>query len=483
VSIFERILRQSSLYSVSLVVGKLSSVILLPLYTHYLSPASYGILDLLSSAQLFFELLVTIRLSDGMLYFYAKAPAGEPRKRHAVVSTALWSAFAFTVVTLLVAGLFANPIAYLIFHARGYETLVRIAFFGVACLPVSEIGLSWLRATDSPVAYAVISIARLLVNAGFCVIFLAVYGMGPAGVLWATALGAFFPSFALAIWLIWKNGLLLDWKLLWQQFQYAAPLCLSGLGLTFIHYGDRFFLERAVSLTELGLYSLAYKIGMLVSFVMTPFNLYWNAQMFHVVRGEEGDRIFTRLFTYLALVLSLTGMGVSLMAPLALHFLATPAFMDAALLVPVVALAYVIRGLGDQLRSIFSLYKRTGQTSIVTGFGVVVCMIFYSWWIPKWGVSGALAATVAAFATMFTAAFVLSRRVKRFDFEWRRLAILGGANVAVVTLDLFFAPTALWPRSAFGALLMMVWCGLLLAAGFFSPGEKEWLRYRVKVWA
>lgn len=478
-SIFERILRQSALYSVALVAARISSVVLLPVFTRYLTPASYGVLDLLSSAQLFFEMLVTMRLSEGVLYFFAKA--GNLRDKQLVISTAFWGGLTFGAVTLVLGILFADPVAHLIFGGPGYTKLVRIAFLGVICLPISEIGLSYLRAINSPVAYAVVSIGRLVITIVFCVVLLTVYHMGPEGVLWSTAIGAFAPTVFLAVMLAWRNGLRLSLGGFWMQIKYSAPLCLSGFAITFIHYGDRFFLERAVSLSQLGLYSLAYKIGMLVSFIMTPFSLYWSAQMFHIVRGAEGDRVFVRLFTYLTLILSAAGLMVSLFAPLALRVLSTPAFQSAAVLVPFVAFAYVLRGMGDQLRSIFNLYKRTGQTSITTGAGVLTCLACYSFWIPKWGVYGALAATIAGFLVMAVANYFLTRRIKHFYFEWRRLITLLLVNVAMIAIFLAMAPTSLWLRTGFGALLMLVWILVLYMVGFFSPDEIAWLRRRVRI--
>ena len=40
------------------------------------------------------------------------------------------------------------------------------------------------------------------------------------------------------------------------------PIGLGGVAMLVIHYGDRFFLQRSASLADVGIYSLAYKLGM-----------------------------------------------------------------------------------------------------------------------------------------------------------------------------------------------------------------------------
>ena len=56
-----------------------------------------------------------------------------------------------------------------------------------------------------------------------------------------------------------------------------------------LHFGDRVFLRGAVSLADLGLYGLAYKLGMVVLYLSTPFFTYWNAQMVGIVRRPAGS--------------------------------------------------------------------------------------------------------------------------------------------------------------------------------------------------
>jgi len=474
VSIFEQILRKSAIYTVALIAGKVASIVLLPLYTRYLTTADYGILDLLSSAQMFFELLVGVRLADGLLYYHAKAQYEEPGAEKAVVSSALHGAILFGAATAAAGVLGPDAVSRMIFRTEAHAGLIRIICFGIAVLPLAEVGMGYLRALDNALHYTAVSVMRLVVTGVLAAVFLAVYGMGVKGVLWAAALGTAVQAAWVGLVAAWKCGLRFSPYWLWVQLKYAAPLCLSGLMMTFIHYGDRFFLQRHVSMSDIGLYGLAYKLGMVVSFVSTPFFQYWHSQMFNILRTSDGGAVYVRLLTYLTLVLQATALAVTVFAGPALAVLASAPFRAAASLVPYIAATYVIRGVGEQLRSIFSVRKRTELFPVVTAAGVTVCGVLYAVLVPRWGVYGAVGATGAAFAVMGLAGYILGQRLQRHRFEWGRIAALTAATVAAGGSFLLLAPRAVWAQLAAGVAVMAAWCGVLVWMRFFTPDERDW---------
>lgn len=479
-SIFEHILRKSATYTVALVAGRLASVLLLPLYTRYLTTADYGFLDLLSSSQLFFELLVGVRLADGLFYHFAKAQHEEPGRERRVASSALHGAMMLGGLTAALGFIGAKEASRWIFQSDAYAGLVMITCLGVAFLPLSEVGLGYLRATDRAAHYVMVSIARLVLTAVLAVVFLVVFGMGVKGVLWAATLGTAVQALWVGGFAVRQAGLKFVPELLWQQIRYAAPMCLSGLLMTFVHYGDRFFLQRYVSMSEIGLYGLAYKVGMLVSFVSTPFFQYWNSQMFHVLRQEDGDQVYVRLLTYLTLVLQASAVAVTVLSGPILAVLAAPAFRSAATLVPYVAATYVIRGVGEQLRSIFSARQRTGLFPVVTGSGVAACGVLYAILIPRWGVYGAVGATAAAFSVMGAASFVLGQRLQPYRFEWGRIGILTAVSVAAGGAFLLASPSSIWSQLGLAALVLTGWAGALFLTGFFTESERLWLKRKLR---
>src|ERR1039458_5769791 len=113
---------------------------------------------------------------------------------------------------------------------------------------------------------------------------------------------------------ILRGALRFDWAVVWRVCRYSAPLAISAVGITIIHSGDRFFLQRYAGPAAVGLYSLAYKFGMLVGYIQVPFETYWDAQVFHVIRDPDGENHFVRTLTYYSLALFGGALFVSLAA-------------------------------------------------------------------------------------------------------------------------------------------------------------------------
>ena len=66
--------RNTLVYGAGIVARRIASFIMLPVYTHYLTPADYGVLELLQLTVDIAVILVSAGTTAGLLRFYFKAP-------------------------------------------------------------------------------------------------------------------------------------------------------------------------------------------------------------------------------------------------------------------------------------------------------------------------------------------------------------------------------------------------------------------------
>ena len=78
--------REAALYGVGVVVARAVSFVMLPVYTRFLSPSDYGVLQILQMVLDVTAILLSGGLASGVLRFTLKAKTAE--ERHGVVSTA-----------------------------------------------------------------------------------------------------------------------------------------------------------------------------------------------------------------------------------------------------------------------------------------------------------------------------------------------------------------------------------------------------------
>ncbi len=178
-----------------------------------------------------------------------------------------------------------------------------------------------------------------------------------------------------------------------------------------------------MSLGEIGLYSLAYKIAMMLPTVQWPFALYWSShRQVQLVSGEGGERLFARVCTYLALGLTFVAVLITLFVHPLLHVMVSPGFRSAAKYVPWLTLAYLMRAVGGHFREVFVIKKRPSVDARVSWVGTIMCLTGYAILIPRLGVWGAAYATAGSFAVLALYAFIAAQGLWRVQYEYDRLA-------------------------------------------------------------
>jgi O-antigen/teichoic acid export membrane protein len=466
------ILRGTGIYSLALIAPKLASILLLPIYTRQLTPADYAVMDLLDLACNLLAMLFGSNLSAALFFFYFKKE--DPEWRRVVSSTNMIGCVLVGAVFGGLGAVFAEPLCQLVFKHTEHAGLFRMTFLTIGFSFALESLLSWIRAENQPELYTGISIVRLALVVCGTMAFLVAMRMGIQGILLSNLLVTVAITVALGIYAIRKVGLGFDTGLLWQMAKYVLPVGIGSLALFVLNFADRFVLQRSVSMTELGQYSVAYKIGMLMAFVHGAFHTYWTSRAYEILKRPDRAELFAKLFTYLMALLSFAGLALVVATRPALTLLATKAYHEAALVVPVIVLAYVVRGAGDFLRILFAVHQKLEWDALCNWLGAGVCFALYLWWIPLYGTWGAAYATLVSFAFVYVVVSLRVKTLQPFTLETSRLMRLLGFGCMLGYASITLTPTDnVAVQVLLGMLFLALYPLLLWGSGFFRTGELD----------
>jgi len=291
------------------------------------------------------------------------------------------------------------------------------------------------------------------------------------GVLYSTTVALLISTVAVGLYWLFSEGISFDPALFGRIMRYAIPLGASGMAMFILHFGDSFILPHYRPFDDLGVYRLAYKIAFLLSAAYGAFGLYWYAQAFHIMRRDDADVIFPRLFTYMTLGVSFCSLGLIVCARPVLRKMAGPAFQDAASLVPVLVIAYFLRSIADFMRTLFLAAGLPSYDAATAWIAAAACLAGYLTLIPRFGMWGAAFATMAAFAVLAAVALVWTYRVRPYRLEGVRLAKIGVASAVSIAAWLLIG------GSSFASLLVAAFVALaafpasLWLLRFPTPGE------------
>jgi len=471
---FANIIRKSGTYATAVLATRALSFILIPLYTRYLTTADYGVLELLELTVNVIILFAGLRLGQALFYFYFSESDPAARERH--MSTNVLASLALGA-GIAVAAWFASPLlSRFVFGTPQYARLFRLTAVSIGFAIPMETFLCCLRTFNEPGMYAWIAIARTLLAGVLNVVFLVRFRMGVAAMLWSNILSLGLCLVGVAAHIFRRVPIRFDLASFRQQTRYTVPLSVGSVGEFILNYGDRFFLRKVVSLSAIGVYSLAYKIGMLIPLVQYPFQLYWGSQEVNIVRQEGGWKKFTRVATYLTLGLTAVTVVIVLFIDPILRVMVSPGFREAGRYAGWIALAYLIRAVGGYFREIFVIEKRPDLDALVSWAGTALVLAGYAILIPRMGLWGAVWATLAGFAGQFLVSLFVAQKIRRVDYEFSRLAQIAATSIAVVALYGLVQPVGFWMQVALGMALTALYIGLLLAGGIFSRDERDYVK-------
>ena len=461
-------------YSIPVLTRAAASFLTIPIYTRFLTPSDYGTLELLDLTSFLFAVLIGTNFGHSVFYYYSAAKTDSDRGR------AITTVFFGSVLLGTFAGVFglsfAGVVSRAIFNTGAYASYIRLLFVTLALAFPAEVGLSCIRVLNRPRTYSVVSVTRLLTGAAANIILLTVFKMGFAAMLW----GSLIVTAGTAMYMVWFCAPSFrhrpDRHLFWAMLRYSWPLNVSALAMLILDLGDRYVLKRTVSLAELGIYGLAYKLGMIVGTVSLIFNQFWKPRMFALTGQPGGERTYVRVCTYYTLALTLVCIGLSLLMCPLLQVIVGRDFISVGAYIPSIAVIYLVRVVGDYFRNAFYLNKRTGKDAQITWLGTAVCVTAYLTLIPWLRLWGAIAATGISFGLMLVVSFWQAQKVQHFPFEIRRMFLIACTGVAMIAASIRLQPAGMYPRLFLGIAVALSYPMILAALGLIEPDEKVLVR-------
>jgi O-antigen/teichoic acid export membrane protein len=469
----KRLGRHSAIYGLGGLVSRILATLLLPLYTHYLPPGSYGRVELVTAATAVLAITLQMGISSAFFRFYfdAKEPAG----KLTVIRTSFWFTMGMSTLGLVLGVVFAGPVGHWI--GLGHDpSLVRAGAVGLWAQTNYQQLTALFRVEERSVQYAIASVANVLITVAAMVVFVAVFHWGAIGLVVGNFTGTLIVYLALVVYRTEQLGLEFDRPLLRQMQKFGMPLVPSALALWAISFVDREFIVWYKNAAEVGVYSAALKIAGVITFVMVAFRTAWPAFAYSIEDDGEARRTYSFVLTYLLAFASWVALVLGALAPWWVRLLTDPRYQRAEKGVPLLVFAFALYAGYTVLAIGSGRARRTQFNWVVTGAGAAASIGLNFWLIPRWGMVGAAISMVISYVILFIGMTLYAQHVYPVAYQWRRVVTVVGAAVGL-TVAARAAHLGLAPS----ALLVLAYPLVLAALGFYLPAERMRLRRLVPI--
>ena len=465
---------QSAVYGLGGLVSRVLAVLLLPLYTAYLDPDDLGAVGVLIALNAVLVTVLRGGVSSAFFRFWFDSPEAE--KRRTVLRTSFWFTMGMATFGLVAGWIFAAPIADAL-SLDGQVWLVRAQFVALWAQMNYEQLTAVFRVEQRASRFLAASLANVAITITATVVLVVGFDKGALGVIVGNFTGTLAVYLALLGYRREQLGLELDRPLLRAMQRFGWPLVPSALALIAINFSDRIFIARLASLEEVGRYELGVRIASAMVLLLTAFRMAWPGFAYSIEEEDEAKTTYAFVLTYLVTLASWAALGLGLLAPWLVKLLAptNEAFWPGERVVAPLAFAaalfagYIVVSIG------IGRTRRTGFNWVVTGTAAAVDLGLNAILVPEYGMEGAAAAALAAFAVLFVFMAAYAQRIYPVTYQWRRVGTaLGGAAALVVAGKALDVPLA-------GAIaLTLLYPGVLLLLGFFLPSERARVRLAMR---
>ena len=467
----KRLVSSLGAYQLADVVSKVLAIALLPVYTGYIQPAGYGIVETLATFVIFVSIVVRFGIIEAFLRYHFADKDKERQNalaRRATLFLLITSSVACAAL-LIPAGALSNLVT-----SERIPGTFRIAVLGVWAFTNLELAMALLRVDERLRAYATVSLINVGLTVATSVVLVVGFKDGYQGLL----IGNYGASTVVLIGLWWfeRARFVSSSKTLSDSFntllQFGLPTVPAEASVYALSVIDRQYIIHQQGPAAAGRYAIAIKLAGAIAFIVRAFQYAWPPLAYSVSDDAEAARLYGLVATYYLLVTGWVVAALTLEARYIIRVLTPHAgYFFSYRAVPWVSLGWALYGLWVVLLVIAGRAKVTRRNFPAAIVGLVINIVLLIALVPHYGIAGAGVALCGAYVAMLGVMHLLTRRAFAATFEWGRLA-----HLVIVVGGMAVAGDLLLPTSGFAGLALRAVVAaaiplVLWLTGFLSRGE------------
>ncbi|MCA9058992.1 MAG: lipopolysaccharide biosynthesis protein [Planctomycetaceae bacterium] len=472
------LLKHSSVYAIGQILTRVASLLLLPLYTHCLSPADYGITAILDLTAVILSMMIGGGMSPAVTRFHFDADDKQHQDR--VWWTGLSYVSVASALVLLPMWLSRQTLSDL---TLGREVADGAWFYTLTFLLIliqspGHLLETYLRVQKWSGTFVAVSFARLLLNVGLNVWFLVGLKLGVQGLLVGNLLATVAHTLALGVIFVRsRGGFRLSRVLAGHMFRFSVPMIATTLLATIMHEADRYVLRAWSDLEQVGVYALAHKIGFAVyTLCLMSYSSIWHVAIYDIERLPNAEKVYAKVFTWFVGGLGVIMLGAALTVHPILPLLTPDAYGPAIDLISVILLGFFFFGMVLNFEVPSLLSKRTGLLLPGAIAGAIVNVVANLVLVPKMGAWGAAWAGVLTYIVFAGLVLWTSRFVMKIPYAWGRCSVIS-VGIAATYLGVRWL---IFPQvnGVMQVVVSVVVCGIWFVTLFAKDGLAWWASRR-----
>jgi len=433
------LLKDTSIYTIGRIIPQLTGFILLPLYTKYLSPEEYGIvqsMQVLTAILCIFFSLASERSIFRLFYDYKNETDQKIFIGNILIITTVFSILSFLLLFIF------NNVTQKIFDKIDFYPYYAYAILNTLFVSFAFIPNNLLQVKGMALKFTLLSIISFFVGSAFIIYYVAFNNEGASGMLKGQMIGNGI-MLVIYIPIILKNALFhFDQKIIKNIIIFSTPMIPALISAWILNMSNRIFIEKfypepSRALHEIGVFSLAFKIAsistILLGAIYTAYNpiFYKKANDNDQTSAKRELQKINYIFAQISLFICF---GLSFFSRELIGMLLDEKYFNAIPIIPIIILSMFL----SQLASFFNLMiyqnKKTSLIMLIILISSLISIFFNIMLIPIWGSIGAAWATVIGVSINLFLVIFYAKKNYYVPFNYLKIGIL---SIIAITLIVF----------------------------------------------
>ncbi len=429
---FKTLIRDTGIFAIGSLGSKLILFFLLPLYTHYMTDAQYGIADLIQTVGQLLLPFASLVIYDSIVRFgLSKAERPQDVLLNALIVCGLGSAFT----------LCATPLLSL------YEAIAEWKWLLAAYVifnMLNSVIMNYLKVKDLNKLYAVLSIIQTATLALANIVFLCVLDCGVTGYILSIVLSIGLNAMAaFVVGRLFGDLRTASFKkpLMKEMVLFSAPLILNNISWWVIQSSDKVMLEAMLGAAALGVFTVASKIPSLINVMISIFSQAWGLSSVREYEDSNDPGFYSSVLNAYQVV----AFGASI---LLIAF--TKPFMDVYVgegfsaawqYVPFLLISASFSAISSYYGSLYSALKKSVNNMVTTVIAALLNIVINLVGIHFIGIWGAVAGTVVSYIAIALLRLIDVGRFINIQINVKSFV----ANASVAVIEALAVSFDFWP--------------------------------------
>ncbi|NPV12053.1 MAG: oligosaccharide flippase family protein [Ignavibacteria bacterium] len=417
------------LYTFGNLISRGLNFLLLPFYSHYISPEDFGVYSVIVSVLTIASTVINLGLPGIFLKNLSSSESIEEKKRFLSNTISFITSVSLPLLILVIG--FSRSLSQIIIGKDEFYVEIILGLISILSLNYSYYFSVFYVAEERSKEFVLKNSAASISNFVFNLIFVVLFKSGINGIFLAQILSSVILIFLSRDVLKKYFTFTFDLNYLKPILIGSLPLLLSGVFTIVIELIDRLLVFQYLGETKAGIYSFGYRLALIFNLYILSFKSAWIPHYFNLklIEKDKADhlgRIFTKLVYSSVLIIFVISYGVNEVFKLKID---TFTIFDLKYKDSTSFIIYLLIGyFFSLLMAFYSIapfkLNKLYHFLFADLIAMVLNLIFNIYLIPRIGIDGAAIATMISFLAGAFYLFIYNLGKIKINYEYKSLFII-----------------------------------------------------------